>query len=123
MGEYSDRCDWIGGVFDNKETAQNMIINKAAEARQHRMDYNAWLKKRWAICKRLSGNDSIWKLSGDQLDALNAESGEAPTGQNGDTFYLVEVPFNQWGEFSIVGSIETRTDDAPTDPPAPPPHT
>jgi hypothetical protein len=98
-GEYSDRNDWIGGVFDSCEVAKKTLIKKAAAARQQRIDYENWRNKRWAICCELSGVTDIWKLNDEQRAEVDRRVGAEPVGENGDNFYLVEVPLNEWGQF------------------------
>ncbi len=81
-GEYSDRDDWIGGIFDNKEEAQSILTVKSAAARQYRNDHEEWRKK------RLENYNALEKL-GKELDALDKQNG----------------PFNEEGE---VKSMKER---------------
>lgn len=98
-GEYSDRNDWIGGVFDSCEVAKKMIIEKAAAVRQQQIDYENWCNKQLVVCRELFGNIVMWKLNDEQRAEIDRRVGAAPVGEIGDNFYLVEVPLNEWGQF------------------------
>lgn len=109
MGEYSDRNDWIGGIFISEEEAKEWIKIKSAEARQQSIDFDKWQKKRFNICRRMRGDEHIWKLITEQpkqYAALALEAGPPPQGEIGETFYLVKVPLNRWGRYSYVGKTE-----------------
>lgn len=118
-GEYSDRCDWVGGVFDNKEAAQRMVVEKSAAAREHRQAADAWSRRyqeefykrgiskysvNYTLFGTLFGTPSIEQLTYDAaVRQLRDDLGPEPEGESGDRFYLVEVPLNQWGAFYFVG--------------------
>lgn len=101
-GEYSDRYDWVGGVFDDKETAQRMIVEKSAAARDLSIRHREWSRKQHAVRNRLP-QPRCWGRDPELLAAINAEAGPAPEGDPGDRFYLVEAPLNQWGKFDFAG--------------------
>jgi hypothetical protein len=101
-GEYSERNDWIGGVFDDKETAQRMIAEKSALARETDERYREWMAKQHAVRARF-GQPRCWGRDPELMAAIEAEAGHWLPGQGGDRFYLVEVPLNQWGEFNFAG--------------------
>lgn len=103
-GEYSDRCDWVGGIFDDKETAQRMIVEKSAAAREFQLRQDEWDIKCRAVWKRFPYNWSYTagtESNPERNAAIEREVGPRPEGQGGDRFYLIEVPLNQWGEFSL----------------------
>jgi hypothetical protein len=105
-GEYSDRCDWVGGVFDDKETAQRMIVDKSAVARETSLRYKEWMHKQYAVRDRFP-QPRCWSRDDPELmEAIQREAGPAPRGgELVDQFYLVEVPMNQWGQFNFAGDM------------------
>jgi hypothetical protein len=106
-GEYSDRSDWVGGVFVDKEVAQRMIEVKSALAREQSQRYHAWLVKQWAIRERFP-KPECWHNDGPTLEAIEREAGPAPRGESGDRFYLVEVPLNQWGQYNFTYGADSE---------------
>lgn len=99
-GEYSSRNDWIGGVFTIRADAERYIMEKSAAARQQSVDYSAWCRKRWDISKRIWGDG--WRSEPEEQKRLESEAGKPPEGESGEGFYLVEVPLNEWGQFSYT---------------------
>jgi hypothetical protein len=80
-GEYSDRSVWIAGVFGDRETAVKMAESKLHESRAATALFDLW-------CQRMM------KLPID-------ERGDPPAAGEADDFTVVEVPMNQWGEYSV----------------------
>lgn len=97
-GEYSDRNDWVAGVFDNRAEAERLVIEKSAEVRQMKTDRDAyWAKYRAWNTKHLGQS---WDHG--ENTTRDAEIGPAPPREAFDQLYLVEVPLNVWGKYKFA---------------------
>ncbi len=80
-GEYSDRDDWIGGIYNDKEEAQRVLAEKSAVARQHQNDYDEWCEK------QLAEEEALRKLRR-KLKVLYEQNG--PFNEKGEPRYIDE---------------------------------
>ncbi len=100
-GEYSDRHDWIGGIFDSKEEAQKVLAIKSAESRQWAINYERWDEKRRHLMEVMGITQSGFNRFNEA--ELNERLGPPPVEKEiGSRFYLVEAPINAWGMYDYT---------------------
>lgn len=85
-GEYSDREVWVAFVADSEEAAKNIIVEKMAEAREIKKAQQEY----WRIASTLEGYKT---LPGYEFEAKH---GIKYPQMEGDNFWLVSVPMNEW---------------------------
>ena len=122
-GEYSDREEWVCGVFTDEDQAREMVVTKSAEARVEHEKNVRWYTTREKIEKDPKGEftltleqlgvrwkfdlpDETRKIYHERLDRATARE----VGYDEDdldsnyydliTYCYVEVPMNEWGNFN-----------------------
>ena len=122
-GEYSDRDDWVSGVFTDREEALRLVTARDGLHRQYEIEYKAWFSRRREGIERVRTLTNVeagvhgrmewgsrgWQettsdpLTPEKLQEIDKEIGPQPKFDynNGERCYLVEVPLNQWGRFPI----------------------
>ena len=102
-GEYSDRVEWVAGVYTDKEeairiTTEMMSVSKAAD-----VEYDLWCRKQSAIFRRFNnGRPQHWNepITAEVQSVIDAEIGrEPPKGGSIDDYYITEAPLDQWGRW------------------------
>lgn len=92
-GEYSDRVEWICGIYRDEEVAKTLIEERSAAAREATSEYERWCAKRSGIV------GWGWPVP-PEIDArVLAECGPVPKNGEADGFWLVSVPMEVWGRF------------------------
>lgn len=97
QGEYSDRMEWVSGVYAYKESAvevtkEKLLIAKAAEAERL-----IWYRKRMAE----------FPLMNEGHKQIVAAIGECPEGGEADDFTIYAVPMNTWGKWNGFEEVTT----------------
>ncbi len=100
-GEYSDRNDWVGGVYDSRAEAEQVLLEKNALAKQCAIDYDIWLKSNYEARKVIGKEQGIESYMVSHKD-VEDRIGKPQEGQAGDRFYIVNVPLNTWGQYDYV---------------------
>lgn len=97
-GEYSERTEWIAGVFQTEEEARHLAIMKLqeelAEAAIQNPITNAWII-------RARDDRDLFPGPG-QWDLEKAEAKYGPYPEYidpADDYTVVKVPFGQWGRY------------------------
>lgn len=96
-GEYSDRNDWIAGVFTDKAEAERLVLEKSEEKCAKDVLVDAWYEKYRKLTKALpAGAD--WSV---RYRSAREAAGPCPESIGWDRLYLAEVPLDVWGEFEF----------------------
>ncbi len=99
-GEYSDREDWIGGIFDDEAEAKKIVETESAKVRQYVNTYEKWLEKRRSIVESMGYKNKIFpKHLYQELDNRSAPYPPHKRDELEKRFYIVEVPINVWGNY------------------------
>ncbi len=120
-GEYSDKEEYVAGIFTDRQTAQNLILQKTAEGRQRATERNNWLVKMARLRAELKekkveavspeimsyyGKDylprSLMEPTGEELAEIEQEAGPYPGHIEYDSYYIVAVPLNVWGRWEAL---------------------
>lgn len=94
-GEYSDRVEWVAGVYDDKSIAIELATCKLREARAYAHAYTAWCQQAYA--RGLSS-----PASPENREAVAAVLGPMPEGDSADDFTVIEAVKNTWGRWETV---------------------
>jgi len=124
-GEYSDREEYVAGVFENKVTACNLIQEKTALGRRRALDRQKWIDTRCGLvneAKKTKRNlvtqedlayygeeylpSRLRDLTPEEQAIINEKVGPIPRAIEYDTFYVVSVPVNKWGQWSEFDGYE-----------------
>lgn len=95
-GEYSDRCEWVAGVFTDKAAAislaeEKLRASKAADA----------LHAEWIRCMRATpGYVFLVPFTEEQEARVLKCCGPYPPDGDADDYTVIEVPLNEWGRFA-----------------------
>lgn len=96
-GEYSDRRDYIAGVFTDKAEAEEMVLEKSRWKAEQDALLRAWSR---AFQERIEEFMDLPKVY-DRLEAAEKVLGPRPETGDWDRLYLTEVPLNEWGRFKF----------------------
>lgn len=120
-GEYSDREEWVAGVFEDFEVAKRLVIGKTAAGRQRANDRQKWMETRRRkvdaaeIAKLTPELKSYYgfpmdhvRLTVEEMAAINAEMGPFPEHIEYADYYIVCVPMNEWGEWRDYAELRTE---------------
>ena len=88
-GEYSDRQEWVGGVFNNKEVAEGLVTAWSARAREYVKKYQAWLRG-----KKIADADIDFTETYRDFLKANPEHDDVPT--ESPHYWIVETELNEW---------------------------
>lgn len=94
-GEYSDRDDWVAGVFTDKAEAERLVLEKSAERNVQKALDDAWGDLVRAKSKEFKDIPTLWERG----EAAREAIGPRPKTAEWDRLYLAEVPLNVWGRF------------------------
>jgi len=94
-GEYSDRDDWIAGVFTERAFAEALVLEKSAEQRLKEAEVDVWAArhKHTELLAMKEGKDRAG------IDAATKAIGPCPKRLEFERLYLAEVPLDRWGKF------------------------
>jgi hypothetical protein len=107
MGDYSDRDDWVAGVFTDRKVAENLVLEHDGKVKEWDAAYAAWVDRLAYAKQRL-----IWATKRDQGWSEEVQEREVEKNQilserpkrpeeTFDRLYFVEVPLDTWGEFKF----------------------
>ncbi len=118
-GEYSEKNEYVAGVFTDIEVARNLIEWKTAAGRQRSEERRVWFAKRQALSDKLKAQklESVdektmayfgreWlpskytMPSREEQEEMDSLVGPYPPEIEYDVFYVVSVPvLDQWGRW------------------------
>jgi len=116
-GEYSDRSEWVAGVFTDKSEAIRIASEKLKTSKENQVLHDAWCRRREAFirgngleqCWDKETRSLVWKdysgafVSWDEQEAIMAAScGESPKGDFADDYTVVEAGLDTWGRAENV---------------------
>ena len=114
-GEYSDRVEWVAGVFDDRKEAERLVTAQTEVGRARANERYEWASKLESLKKKAQEekNKTITpemrayyaypeertRLTNDEINMLIQGLGPMPSNIGYDTYYIVDVPFNEWGRW------------------------
>lgn len=94
QGEYSDRSEWICGVYFSEAEAKRLVEEHTAKAATDRVVYDAYCERKR---REIPINFSMsWEAERAALDAYDREN-PPPDGPEADSFWVVKVLIGKWG--------------------------
>lgn len=96
-GEYSERQEWVCGVFADPEHAKTLVAEKMAEVRAAVAAMNDWDSRHHYECGTAFRSDPGWQARDARFKAVNGERPEYLL--EADAFWAVAVPMETWGKW------------------------
>lgn len=113
-GEYSDRMEWVCGVYDNKSNAISMAEEHKRSSHATRLLYHQWRDANWKIRDKWGkeNHEMAWKCP---YSFVEERIGKDPKRPEADDFTVIEVAPNTWGKWEEI-KTETKDDLHPATP-------
>lgn len=110
-GEYSEREEYVAGVYGDRATAEALVIEKTAAGRARAQERNDWKERRKRLieaaeeAKITPEMRSYYAfpqghLADEDLREISQELGPIPEYIQYDCYYVVTVPMNRWGRWT-----------------------
>lgn len=104
-GSYSDRCEWIAGIFTSRDEALKLAGEHKRKADSDGAAYTAWCNARsplyWQYLQRPEHRGMGGVLTNEEEAEISKAIGPKPNnGAEADDFYIIEVPMGTWGAYN-----------------------
>jgi hypothetical protein len=111
-GDYENRKVWVCGVYGTREEAQKAVDEALTRARawrywsRRRIEVHDCINRLEAVStgrfeERPAEEPAIMRWIRQAREAQAEFVGPEPPQEDGDYFYIAEVPIGQWGKFII----------------------
>lgn len=97
-GEYSDRSEWVCGVFTDKANAIALAEEHKRKAMDDDLIYRKWLKANWKIREEWGIANKTYGFKC-PASFIEEKIGKPPHSPEADDFTVFEGEIDVWGKF------------------------